>query len=443
MHPQVQDPLLRLAVQRGALSAHLAERCAAEARRSGRPPRALLLEHRVLALAVVEALEAELTQAGARTLVPGPEVAGQPPPGDVTWMPYQPPQPGAETTNGADAATRAGTSQPAAGGGEPARLGERLGDDFVLVERLGAGGMGVVYRVRQLSLQRDVALKLLPPAGRGDATGRFMREASAATRVQHPHVVSTFAAGADPASGRLFIVMELMRGGDAEGLLASAGGRLPEARALEVVRDCARGLTALEEAGLVHRDIKPANVFLTPEGTAKLGDLGLARLQSGDDRLTATGTVVGTPCFMSPEQALGETDLDTRSDVYALGALLMCLVSGERPFAGGSVPRILSRIVNEPPPDLRQLVPGVTPATAALVKRAMSKAREERPPGAAALLTEVEAALLAARAQPPGASQVAARKEPAPAPGKRGLVAALVGLLALIALGVGLALVWR
>src|SRR5690606_17424771 len=148
------------------------------------------------------------------------------------------------------------------------------------------GGMGAVYRARQLNLDREVALKVVSAhvAVEPGYAERFVREARAAAKVSHPHVITIFDAG--QVDGQLLMALELMRGGDAAQLAKKAGGRLPEARALQVVRDCARGLQALEKAGLVHRDIKPANVFIGEDGGAKLADLGLARSRAGDDRMT-------------------------------------------------------------------------------------------------------------------------------------------------------------
>ncbi|MBX3470757.1 MAG: serine/threonine protein kinase [Planctomycetes bacterium] len=276
---------------------------------------------------------------------------------------------------------------------------EALGE-FELLEELGRGGMGVVYRARQRSLGREVALKVLSPACSADpeASARFLREARAAAAISHPNVITCYAAGED--GGRLYLAMELMRGGDAQRLAEQAGGRLAERRALEVIRDAARGLGALERVGLLHRDIKPANIFVTEDGVAKLADLGLARTRTGDDRMTHAGTIMGTPAFMSPEQAEGADDLDIRSDVYALGASLFALVTGRAAFEGRSALAVMSKVLQEPPPDPRALAPGLSDAAAALILRAMEKERARRFPGAAALLEALEAALATPAARP-------------------------------------------
>jgi hypothetical protein len=430
--------LLRLAVSRSLLPATTAQQCAQAASRVGQPAGRLLVERGLLSERVVFELERELQAAGAtslgapavastiagpsldgatvagptvasRTHVPGaapPPVATPPPTGDMTYAPYE-----------EQAATRGGGGATTTGG--PPSVGDIIGD-FELLAQLGAGGMGVVFRARQRSLQREVALKLLGADHDSGFVERFVREARAAASVSHPNVVTTFAGGRDATTGVMFIAMELVKGGDAERLLTASGGRVPERRALEVIRDCARGLAALEQAGLVHRDIKPENIFLASDGTAKLGDLGLARRQSGEDRLTRTGEAVGTPAYMSPEQANGEKDLDARTDVYSLGASLFRLLTGRRPFEG-SAAGIMYKIASEAPLDVRALAPDVSERAAALVARAMAKDRAARPQGGQALLAEVEAVLAPAPEAEP---------EAAPARSPALVLLAIVALLA-------------
>ncbi len=343
-------------------------------------------------------------------------------------------------------------AQASSAGAPPPAPGDLIGD-FRVVQPLGSGGMGCVVRARQVSLGREVALKVLHhdkqstgQAPTNQAMERFVREGRSAASVLHPNVVTTFAAGKDEATGRLFIAMELVQGGDAERLCERRGGRLPELEALALIRDCARGLGALEAAGLVHRDIKPENIFLGKDGTAKLGDLGLARRAVGDDRLTATGLVVGTPVYMAPEQALGNVDLDVRTDVYGLGATLFRLVSGKKPLENSrSIPHLLARIVSEPAPDVREVAPDVSDATAALLLRLMAKEPALRPASAAALLAELETTIAELRAgrTSPGASLESdggGHRPPGPrlSPLALGLiVAALLG--ALVALGIAMA----
>ncbi len=249
---------------------------------------------------------------------------------------------------------------------------------FRLVRKLGQGGMGTVYQAVQVSLQREVALKIIAPqiAADREAAERFVREARIAAAVNHPNIIGIIDAGED--GGQLFMALELISGGDAGQLAARFDGVLPEARALEIIADCCRGLQALYEARLIHRDIKPANIFITSEGVAKLADLGLARSEGGDDRLTVSGFAVGTPAFMSPEQANGETAIDIRSDIYALGATLFALATGHQPFTGKGPFAIAAKVLTQPAPDPRSLNPALSPDTAAVILRAMAKRPELR-----------------------------------------------------------------
>nr|MBA3938581.1 serine/threonine protein kinase [Planctomycetota bacterium] len=192
---------------------------------------------------------------------------------------------------------------------------------YRILARLGAGGMATVYRALQVGLQREVALKVVAQhlAGDADFGERFLREARAGALVNHVNVVACYDAGR--ADGQLYMAMELVSGGDLAQLLERKGGTLDEALALNLMRDSAAGLEAIEAAGLIHRDLKPANIFLTERGVAKLADLGLVRF-TGDDRVTQPGMVMGTPAYISPEQARGVADVDIRTDIYSLGASL-------------------------------------------------------------------------------------------------------------------------
>ena len=249
---------------------------------------------------------------------------------------------------------------------------------FEIVRKLGQGGMATVYLARQLSLGREVALKLMSPqiAASPDAAERFLREARVAAVVNHPNIVSVIDVGR--ADGQLFMALELVTGGDAAQLAERFNGVLPEARALEILCDCAAGLAALSEARLVHRDLKPANIFLTKDGIAKLGDLGLARSERNEDRLTITGMLVGTPAFMSPEQASGASDLDIRSDIYSLGATLYALTTGEPPFTGNGPLAVVAKALTEAVVDPRVRQPALTAASAELMLHALAKRPEER-----------------------------------------------------------------
>ncbi|TVR48034.1 MAG: hypothetical protein EA402_00810 [Planctomycetota bacterium] len=247
---------------------------------------------------------------------------------------------------------------------------------YRLGAKLGQGGMGAVYRATQVSMDREVAVKLIAPgkAGGQAAADRFMREARAAGKVNHPHVITVYDVG--QVGGTLYLAMELVTGGDAEQAAQAAGGRLPERRALEIIRDAARGLVALEAAGLMHRDIKPANIFLAQDGSAKLADLGLARSADGDDRMTQTGATMGTPAYMSPEQADGFDDIDIRTDIYALGATLFALIVGHSPYRGNSPWAVMAAVIRDPFPDPEPA--GCSATVAEIIRRCCAKNRDQR-----------------------------------------------------------------
>ena len=270
---------------------------------------------------------------------------------------------------------------------------ERVGP-YRITGTLGSGGMGTVYRALQESLQRTVALKIVNPESASDPRfqERFLAEARAMAQVNSPHVVSCFDAGL--ADGILFMALELVSGGDLLGLLGRKGGRLGEQLALSLFRDCLEGLEAIEAAKLVHRDLKPANIFITEQGSAKLADLGLARtIKPTGDRTTMAGMILGTPAYISPEQARGEDDLDIRTDLYSLGATLFHLVSGSTPYPASDPLATLVRVLNDPVPDVREQRPDVSEPVAILIRKLLAKERTQRPPSARAARELVEGLL--------------------------------------------------
>nr|MBA3847805.1 serine/threonine protein kinase [Planctomycetota bacterium] len=214
--------------------------------------------------------------------------------------------------------------------------------DFKILGKLGQGGMATVYKAVQLRMHREVALKVIDPqfAINKEFCERFIREARVAGQINHPNVITCHDVGQD--KGYLYMALELVTGGDAAQVAQQDGGRLSEARALRVLIDAVRGLAALTRAGLIHRDIKPANIFITEDGVAKLADLGLARPSEDSERMTNAGMPVGTPAYMSPEQAAGEEAIDCRSDIYALGATLFALLTGQSPFQGANALAVLA-----------------------------------------------------------------------------------------------------
>jgi len=406
--------LLNAALQRGLLSPDQAQAARVEAARVQGRVSEVIRGPLFLGPERTASLEAELSRAESSETIsalpshaPAQRPSPPPPPPFPTSTPppVSPARAGAATVDlpppaSADLTTPfpppgVASSQTAPSSGAsglediPARLGP-----FEVLEKLGQGGMGAVYKARDPNLGRIVALKVLAPALRADreAADRFLREARAGAAVNHPNVITVHAV-AGPEDPEHYMALEYLPGGDAEALAERHGGRLPEPLALEIMRDCARGLVAIERAGLVHRDLKPANIFVTADGQAKLADLGLARTQAGDDRMTVTGTIVGTPAFMAPEQARAEQDLDIRTDIYSLGASLFGLLAGKPPFIGSSAFVVVSNLLNKQPPRLEVIREDLHPQTVALIQRAMAKEREDRFQDAGSLLQAVDGVL--------------------------------------------------
>jgi serine/threonine protein kinase len=218
---------------------------------------------------------------------------------------------------------------------------ELLLGSYVLLEKLGEGGMGAVFKARNWKLGRTVALKLIRKErlSNPDTVRRFQREVRAAAALDHPNVVR--AHDADEVGGTHLLVMEYVEGTDLARLVKQRGA-LPVGQACDYVRQAALGLQHAHERGLVHRDIKPANLMLTPAGVVKLMDLGLARLDRADgaelsSTMTMEGCVVGTPDYVAPEQTLDSHAVDIRADLYTLGCTLYHLLTGRVPFPGGSL----------------------------------------------------------------------------------------------------------
>ena len=274
---------------------------------------------------------------------------------------------------------------------------------YRIVELLGSGGMGVVYRAVDERLGREVALKFLPPSMAADreALARFDREARLTSSLNHPNICTVH--DVDQHEGRPFIVMELCSGQTVKQLIE--GGALPLDQVLSVATQTAEALDAAHRRGIVHRDIKPANLFVTENGQVKVLDFGLAKLVGGNrgqtaevhaavpgrlpgDEVTRPGMALGTIAYMSPEQALGQP-LDPRSDLFSLGAVLYEMATGERAFPGASAALVFDRILSHAPVSARQINPEVPAALDDLLRRLLATRRELRPQDAGELLIDL------------------------------------------------------
>ncbi len=261
-----------------------------------------------------------------------------------------------------------------------------LAGRYELGEVLGRGGMGVVYRARDLALERVVAVKCLPATSADDAVAgaRFEREALAAAALPHPNIVTVFDAGRDGVER--FIVMECVSGRSLDRLLSETGAfewRL----AVAVGRQVASALAAAHQAGIVHRDIKPGNVMLDDAGTVKVLDFGIVRLDQGAT-LTQTATVLGSAQYLAPELAHG-AEADARSDIYALGCVLYELLTGGPPFQGDQPAAVLAQHMSASPRPVCELVPAVPVGLSELVARLLAKDPARRPADAAELEAEL------------------------------------------------------
>jgi hypothetical protein len=249
---------------------------------------------------------------------------------------------------------------------------------YEIVERLGQGGMGTVYKARDTIMGRWVAVKLLAPflASDKEYVKRFFSEARNLKKLHHPNIVSAFDAGV--AGEHKFCIMEFVDGPSLEKVLHEKG-MLSEAVALEIARQIAQALDYAWAHTIVHRDIKPQNIMITPDRTVKLCDLGLSKDVTSDLSLTLTGSVNCSPPYASPEQAQGLREIDVRSDVYSLGVTLFQMVCGELPFKGKSPGQFLIQHVTEKAPNPISRNPKLMPQTGKLILKMLEKAAKDRP----------------------------------------------------------------
>jgi serine/threonine protein kinase len=259
---------------------------------------------------------------------------------------------------------------------------EKIVQQYVLVELLGKGGMGQVWKAWDTKLLRWVAIKFLT-LNDEESIKRFDREAHLAARLRHPNIAAIYDLGQE--KDRHYLVMDFVDG-------VSMGKAHLEVRpAIEAIAKCARALEVAHEAGVIHRDLKPENLMITPAGWPYVMDFGLAKSVEAESNLSVSGDVMGTPSFMSPEQARGEIDqLDARTDIYSLGATLYALLTGHRPFAGKTTMEILMKVVNGDLVPPRKLKPELPVPVEAIILKAMEKDRDRRYPTASAFADDLE-----------------------------------------------------
>jgi eukaryotic-like serine/threonine-protein kinase len=277
------------------------------------------------------------------------------------------------------------------------RLGTNVGGKYRIVKLLGAGGMGVVYEALHVVVKRRFAIKFLRAdlALRRDVLARFQREAEAAGALENENIAAAMDFGIAP-DGAPYIVMEYLAGLDLARLL-SATGPLPVERAADLVIQACRGIHEAHAAGVIHRDLKPENLFVCRRNDGsdlvKIVDFGIAKLQASDagNAVTRTGGMVGTPSYMSPEQARGDTTIDQRSDVYSLGVILYELLSGQVPHPGGSYNAVIYHISTQPALPLAREGQELPRDLVEVVNRALSLRPEDRLASAEALAEELTA----------------------------------------------------
>jgi serine/threonine-protein kinase len=327
----------------------------------------------------------------------------------------------------------------------PQELQEGLNGRYALERQLGRGGMATVYLARDLKHDRPVALKvLLPELAASLGPERFQREIRLAARLQHPHILTVHDSG--DTAGQLWFTMPYVEGESLRDRLRRER-QLPLDDAVRIAREAAQALHYAHEHGVVHRDIKPENLLLTKDGSTLVADFGIARAVSADEHLTQTGMSVGTPAYMSPEQAAGDKAIDARSDVYSLGAVLFEMLAGEPPYTGATAQQIIMKRFTEPVPSVRKVRPSVPEAVDEAVQRALAAVPADRYATAAELAralgvgrwaegretTPVTTATPAATKAAPGYSPVR------PPVHRRSLIVLSIGFL----LGLGVLFAWR
>ena len=324
-----------------------------------------------------------------------------------------------------------------------AQLQEGLGESYTLERELGRGGMATVFLAHDRKHDRPVALKVLHPELAATlGPERFQREIRLAARLQHPHILTVHDSG--EASGRLWFTMPYVEGESLRDRLRRER-QLPVGDALRIAGEAARALGYAHMHGVVHRDVKPENILLTRDGSTLVADFGIARALGGDDGLTQTGMAVGTPAYMSPEQAAGDRAIDGRTDQYSLASVLYEMLAGEAPWTGPTAQAIAAKRLTEPAPSVRAVRPNVPGPVDEAIRRALAPVAADRFPS----LEQFAQALQITPAAPTGTPTVAApaaaevRPRPMSAPPRRRRIPIAASSLTLgLLIGLGVLFGW-
>jgi len=280
--------------------------------------------------------------------------------------------------------------------GVPEGVRDALADRYTFERGLGRGGMATVYLAQDLRHDRPVALKiLLPELAAVLGPERFQREIRFAARLQHPHILTVLDSG--EAAGQLWFTMPYVEGESLRDRLRRER-QLPVDDALRITIEAARALDYAHHHGIIHRDIKPENLLLTEDGSTLVADFGIARALGGDHSLTQTGLAIGTPAYMSPEQASGDKTVDARTDLYSLSAVLYEMLAGEAPWTGPTPQAIIARRFTEPVPSVRNMRPTVPEGVDQAIRKALSPVAADRFAGAGQFVQALQPSSTAAPA---------------------------------------------
>ena len=264
---------------------------------------------------------------------------------------------------------------------------------FTLIRQIGEGGMGEVWLAEQKSMSRTVALKILDPNldTKGDFTSRFLKEVQISAKLNHQNIVTAHDAG--EVDGLHFLAMTYVEGKPLDDILYEQT-TLSEKESLQIARSISEALDyAWSEFKILHRDIKPSNIIIDNRGTPQLLDMGISKCLTEDTSITVTGFMLGTPCYISPEQVVGEKDIDCRTDIYSLGVLLYHMLTGDTPFQGGTAIQIAMQHIHENPPDIQNKNQEVSDQCSTLIQKMMAKKREFRQKNWKELINDIELVL--------------------------------------------------